>query len=382
MDTFFVSVERLLDPTLVGKPVLVGGTTSGRGVVSACSYETRPYGVRSGMPMRQAIRLCPQAIVLPGQYGRYGDFAQHVRALVHAAVPVAEFASIDECYCDLTGTDRFHSAWGLAQDLRATVKRETGLPLSMCLASTKSTAKMGTGQAKPDGELHLLSHQERAFLAALPVRKIPGLGPKAAQRLAMAGVVSIAQLQALPPAQLEDWFGAWGQVLWQKANGTRHSPVQPDDVRKQIGKEVTFGHDRAEWPFLIATLTALAERVGERLRRDGRHATTVTLKLRYGNFETLTHQHQVAPTQSDQVLTQSARRLLGEVYQAGRPVRLLGVSVSGLVWGGTQLELYADRAREGKLSSAKDALNRRYGGLLVRSAAGLVPPDATHPTER
>lgn len=373
MDTFFVSVERLRDQKLNGVPVIVGGSPT-RGVVSSCSYEARPYGVRSGMAMRQALRLCPQARVIHHDYANYSAYALQVRAIIQAHVPRVEFASIDECYCDFSGFGRFQDGWSLAQQLRRAIQQQTGLPLSMCLAGTKTTAKIGTGQAKPNGELCIPPGAEASFLAPLPLRKIPGLGPKSAQQLAQMGLTTIGDLQKLEAAAVEKCFGAWGTILWRKARGLHVSPLHDTWRRKQIGKETTFNTNQHDIPVLRATLSRLCEQVGYRLRKDGRQATSLTLKLRYHDFETHTYCCQLPATHQDTELRKAAIRLFARRYRAGRALRLVGITVSGLLNSGSQLGLFEDQARKNRVLKAKDAVNTHLGKLMVKTAASLVPP--------
>jgi DNA polymerase-4 len=242
LDTFFVSVERLKDSRLNGKPVLVGGS-SDRGVVAACSYEARAFGIHSAMPMRTARMLCPEAILVRGDYEHYAHYSHMVTDIIEEAVPSYEKSSIDEFYIDLSGMDRFFGTWQYAQELREKIIRETGLPISMGLSENKTVSKVATGQAKPNNKIRVDYGTEKPFLAPLPVRKIPMVGEKTSEILRRMGIVQIVTVQEMPMRVMENILGEHGNSIWKKANGMDNSPVEPYSARKSISTEETFEQD-------------------------------------------------------------------------------------------------------------------------------------------
>ena len=278
LDTFFVSVERLLDRRLAGKPLLIGGTGD-RGVVAACSYETRAFGVHSGMPMRQARAMCPEAIVIRGNTQNYMRHSEAVTDIVREAVPVCEKTSIDEFYADLTGLDRFFGCGKFARELRERVMRETGLPISTGLSTSKTVSKMATGEAKPAGALHIHSGTERTFLGPLSIRKIPSVGTATFHTLRNLGVRRIHTVQDMPPDLLEQVLGANGRMIWRKAHGIDPSPVIPFSERKSISTERTFARDTADLQRIRPLLIAMAENLAYQLRRGRRLTASITVKV-------------------------------------------------------------------------------------------------------
>jgi len=378
LDAFFVACERLQDPSLNGKPVMIGGR-SGRGVVSSCSYEARAFGVHSAMPGFKAAKLCPQGIFLPGNMALYSEKSRQVKAFVEARVPVCEFASIDEFYCDLSGMERFFGALKFARELRQAITRETGLTVSMGLAENKLLAKMATNDAKPNGELYIAPGTAKAYLAPKPVGSIPGVGKKSVELLQKLGIQTIADVQALEASYLEERFGKHGRSLWKKANGLSDSPVEPVHERKSIGTERTFRTDVTDPDYLRRVLVGETEHVAFRLRQKGFLAGCVTAKVRYSNFETVTHQARIPFTNQDAHFLQEVHRLFGKVYSAGRPVRLLGVRLSELVTGGHQTDLFRDTEEDLSLLDAMDKMKSKYGPLALRRAAGTQVKRAALP---
>jgi DNA polymerase-4 len=372
MDTFFVSVERLRDPNLAGLPVVVGGEP-GRGVVAACSYEARQFGIRSGMSMAQALRRCPQAVRLRGSYAEYQSYSRIVRECVSRNAPVWEAASIDEFYCDLTGTDRYLGVWALAQKLRQDIRQTTGLPVSMGMATSKTVAKIATGLAKPNGELQVMAGTEAAFLAPLPLRKMPGIGPRAAERLQQLGFQTLGDLQRVSQAQLEGLLGKTGGSLWRRVQGICLRPVAAQHSRKSISSERTFARDIKNPQTLRHQVAFLAEKVAFQLRSEGKFAGCVAVKLRYDDFETLSRQCSLPLTDEDGPLRSLSLRLFDELWQTQRPVRLLGVEYSQLRTEGRQDSLFAPSERLRKLTQAADAIKQRHGYRALGSAQGFMP---------
>lgn len=365
LDTFFVSVERLERPELVGKPVLVGGS-SGRGVVASCSYEARRFGVHSAMPMKQALRLCPEAIIVRGDHDKYSRYSRMVTDILSEAAPVVEKASIDEHYLDVSGMDRYFGCWKWTRELRQRIIKESGLPISFGLSSGKVVSKIATGMAKPSGELYVLPGEEKAFLAPLPVRKIPGVGEKLMQRLDRVGIQKIESLQKADPAALERLLGGQGLSLWKKANGMDDSPVVPHGDRKSMSKECTFPEDIADAAMLREYIKMMVDELSFSLRKEGRLCACVSLKLRYADFETTTRQVRIPYSCSDRVLTEKALELLRQAYQPGTPIRLIGIRLSELVSGSYQIDLFNDVLTDINLSRAMDGIRNKFGVELVK----------------
>lgn len=380
MDAFFVSVEELFDPSLKGKPVVVGGKPDQRGVVSAASYAARKFGVHSAMPLRTAYRLCPQAIFVDGHPDRYRDYSQKVFGVLKGFSPQVEMASIDEAYMDLTGTERLHGPPLLAaHSLHEKVRRHTALNCSIGIACSRMVAKVASDQAKPNGVLQVLPGQEARFLAPLDVRKIPGVGKVTEKNLHACGIRTVGDLALLEESFLAERFGQWGLALAGKARGLDaggwfDGQVGDVDTPKSISHEHTFSENTAASDVLEATLARLAEMVGRRLREQGLYARTVQLKLRYSDFSTITRAHSLDhATQLDTEIYAQARALLRANCQPGAPVRLLGVHLSGLEDGEGQLNLLeepkTDRWR--KALSAMDQIRDRFGEDSVSLASGL-----------
>jgi DNA polymerase IV len=367
LDAFFVSVECLKDPALKGKPLLVGGH-SDRGVVAACSYEARAFGIHSAMPMKTAMKRCPQAIVVGGDRGSYGHYSRLVTQIIADSVPLFEKASIDEFYIDMTGMEKFFGASRYVAELRQRIIKETGLPISYGLAGNKLVAKIATNEAKPNGQLEVPPGKEKEFLAPLHVGKIPMIGEHTTETLKKMGIEWVHQLAAMPQAQLEERFGKFGTDLWERANGIHHSPVQPYYEQKSVSSENTFHTDTSDLPFLHKELVRLTERVGYELRDEEKLAGCVTVKLRYANFETQTRQCTIPYTCCDHIIIRHVKQLFTQLYRPGNPVRLLGVRVSHLVPGTYQMSLFDDPGDMMRLYKAIDELRHRYGSQSVTKA--------------
>jgi DNA polymerase-4 len=299
MDTFFVSVERLMDSRLNGRPILVGGT-SDRGVVAACSYEARAFGVHSAMPMKLAKQLCPEAVVIRGNSHNYMKYSDMVSEIVQGSVPVFEKMSIDEFYCDLSGMDKFFGCYRFAAELRQRVIKETGLPLSFGLSVNKTVSKVATGEAKPNNQMWVEQGNERPFLAPLSIRKIPMVGDKTYQTLRNLGIQRIGTLQEMQPDLLHAALGENGLVIWKKANGEDSSPVVAYQERKSISAERTFDRDTTDLVKLKGILVAMTENLAYQLRKGGRLTSCITLKLRYSDFQTQTMHCRIPYTAADQ----------------------------------------------------------------------------------
>lgn len=370
LDTFFVSVERLLDSRLEGKPILLGGV-SDRGVVASCSYEARTFGVHSGMSMKMARQLCPEGIVIRGNSGNYMKYSAMVTDIIKETFPLYEKSSIDEFYVDLTGMDRFFGCLKMASETRQRIIRETGLPISFGLSENKTVSKVATGEAKPNNQIKVDLGLEKAFLAPLSIKKIPMVGDKTYQLLCNLGVKKIRTLQQMPPEMLEKVLGKNGLAIWKKANGVDNSPVIPFHERKSISTERTFDKDTIDVEKLKGILTAMAENLAFQLRRGNRVCSCITIKLRYSDFNTYTLQAQLPYTSADHVLIPKVLDLFERVYNRRLLVRLIGVRYSNLVTGSYQMNLFEDNEDLIKLYQAMDKIRSRFGDRSVMRASGV-----------
>lgn len=370
LDTFFVSCERLLDSSLNGKPVLIGGT-SDRGVVASCSYEARKFGVHSAMPMRMARQLCPEAIILRGNSGIYTKFSQNVTEVIKESVPLYEKTSVDEFYIDLTGMDKFFGCHKLASELRQRIIKETGLPISFGLSLNKTVSKIATGEAKPNNEIRILSGTEKPFLAPLSVKKIPMVGNVTYKALCDLGVKRIKTVQDMPMELMHKVLGKNGLSIWKKANGIDNSPVIQYHERKSISTERTFGQDTTNVHKLKGLVIAMAENLAYQLRRGNKLTACVTFKIRYSDFQTYTQQKRIPYSAMDHTIIPVVLDLFNKLYNRRLLVRLIGVRFSHLVEGGHQINLFEDNEIHLNLAQAMDKMRERYGDRAVMSAAGM-----------
>ncbi|MGZ3872271.1 MAG: DNA polymerase IV [Mucilaginibacter sp.] len=370
LDSFFVSVERKFDPSLIGKAVIIGGSAD-RGVVASCSYEARKYGVHSAMPTRQALKLCPHAIVLRGSHGRYSEASREVTDIIHNAVPLYMKTSIDEFYIDYTGMDRFHNCYQHASELRQKIIRETGLPISFGMSSGKTVSKMATNQAKPNGQLYIPHGKEKEFLAPLAIGKIPGLGESTAHKLHQYGIERIGQLQKTDLRFLETVFGKMGRYIWEKAHGIDDSVIIPHSDRKSISTEHTFHANIADRQNIETVLVSMTEELASKLRKENKVASCLAIKVRYANFETHTQQEKIALTAAEHILIPGVKNLLTKAWNQHRPVRLIGVRLSNLCTGSYQINLFEDNEERIRLYQAMDKINFKFGEKTVCRAAGM-----------
>jgi DNA polymerase IV len=375
MDAFFVSVELLERPELRGKPVVVGGRPDQRGVVSAASYEARKFGIQSAMPLRTAGRLCPHAVFLDGHHAKYGEWSDRVATILARFSPVVEMVSIDEAYLDLSGTERLHGPpLASADKLLRAITRETGLPCSAGLASTRLVAKVASDQAKPRGLLWIPAGQEARFLAPLSVRKMPGIGEVTERALRALGIESVEQLAAVSQEKLEAIFGQWGTALYRKARGGDAYEFVVDAEPKSISQNHTFGEDTDDTAVLETMLSHLSQKACKRLREAGLSARTLTLTIRYAGFDTHTHSKTLAePIRLDSDAYAIFVSLFREHRDLRRKIRLLGVSLGGLCHGTEQLDLLDAGRREklNKLTLAADQLRDRFGFQKVQFGGSL-----------
>ncbi|MGV6832265.1 MAG: DNA polymerase IV [bacterium] len=370
LDTFFVSCERLLDSSLQGKPVIIGGTGD-RGVVSAASYETRPYGVHSGMPMKMARQLCPQAIVIRGNAGTYTKFSKQVTEILQGEVPILEKASVDEFYADLSGMDRFFGCYKFASELRQKVINESGLPISFGLSINKTVSKVATNEAKPNNQLRIDDGYERPFLAPLSIKKIPMVGEKTFRTFCNMGIKKVQTVQQMPVEMISSVFGKNGRTIWQRANGIDHSPIIEYHERKSISSERTYGQDTIDVIKLKTTITAMAENLAFQLRRGGKLASVVTVKIRYSDFQTYSKQIKIPYTSADHHLVPVVHELFKKLYQRRLLIRLVGVRYGGLTSGTYQINLFDDKKKTVNLYNAMDNIRVRFGERSIMRASTL-----------
>jgi DNA polymerase-4 len=380
MDAFFVSVEELFDPSLKGKPVVVGGRPNERGVVSAASYAARKFGVHSAMPLRTAYKLCPQAIFVDGHPERYRECSHQVFNVLRGFSPLVEMASIDEAYLDMTGTERLHGPpLRAAHRLHERMKQATRLNCSIGIAASRLVAKISSDQAKPNGVLWVIPGQEAPFLAPLDVRKVPGVGKVTERNLHALGIRKVGDLAQLDDGFLEQRFGKWGMALAGKSRGLDSggwfdTEIGAEEGPKSISHEHTFHEDTADIAQVEATLSRLCEMVGRRLREHKLEARTIQLKLRYSDFSTITRAHSVArATQLDTELFEEIRELFRRNWRAGETIRLLGVHVSGWAEDSDQMSLVGEEQHERwkQALAAADAMRDRFGESAVSLAGSL-----------
>lgn len=367
LDSFFVSVECLRNSSFLGKPLLVGGT-SNRGVVSSCSYEARRFGVRSAMPMKMALRLCPDAIVVKGDMEAYSQYSSLVTEIIRHDAPIFEKSSIDEFYLDLTGMDRYVGCYQWARELRQKVTRETGLPISFGLSVNKLVSKVGTGEAKPNGTIRIVAGTEREFLAPLSTAKIPSIGKATYKKLSFMGVRTVRTLREIPVKLLEREFGKHGTSLWKKANAIDDSPVVPYDEQKSMSAERTLQTDTTDVRKLKDMFVNMIMTLAFDLRKSGKLTSCITIKIRYADFNTYTIQKRISYTAQDKVLIDYAQELFDKLYQRRQLIRLIGVRFSGLVRGCYQISLFDDTAEDISLLQQLDKIRNRFGSKAIGRA--------------
>lgn len=368
LDSFFVSVEVLNDPSLKGKPVIVGGAE--RGVVAACSYEARKFGIHSAMPSSHAKRLCPQAIFVKGNYAEYSRYSRWVTEIIAAKAPLFEKASVDEFYLDLTGMDKYFDALQWTIDLRQQIINETGLPISFGLANNKMVAKMATNEAKPNGYLQVPFGKEKEFLAPLDVNKIPGVGEQTEQVLKHMGINIIADIHKSTTDELENRLGKWGIDLWNKTQGIHSSKVSPYHEAKSISTENTFDENMLDMKFLMSEVVRMTEKIAYELRQEEKVAGCIAVKIRYPDFETTSRQTTIPYTAAEDEMIPVVKDLFHKLYKKGTPVRLLGVRLSELTNNAVQTNLFSDTEKKSDLYKAIDNVKNRFGKTSIARAAG------------
>lgn len=369
LDTFFVSCERRNNSELNGIPLIIGG--GDRGVVASCSYEARKFGVRSAMPIRMAMKLCPDAKIIRGDHELYSNLSHLVTEIIQEKVPVMEKASIDEFYLDLSGMDKFFGCYQWTTEIAEAVKKEAGLPISFALSTNKTVSKIGTGEAKPLGKLEIKEALVKPFLNPLSIKKIPMVGNVTFQLLSRIGIRTIQTLSEMPVHVLQQMIGKNGTELWKKANGIDENPVVPFSERKSISTERTFTNDTMDIIALKGLISGMAEQLAYQLRKEKWLTSTVTLKIRYANFDTETKQCRVAYTAVDHTLSRVALDLFEKLYTRRMRLRLVGLRFTNLVHGQHQMDLFEDTEELINLYQSMDYLKNRFGSNAVGRAAGF-----------
>ncbi|ULQ56806.1 DNA polymerase IV [Flavihumibacter rivuli] len=369
LDAFFVSVECLKNTALKGKPLIVGGSGD-RGVVAACSYEARKFGIHSAMPMKLARRLCPHALIISGDMESYSKYSKLVTEIIADSVPLFEKSSIDEFYIDLSGMDKFFGCSKFTAELKQKIMKESGLPISYALASNKLVSKVGTNEVKPNGQLVIPFGEERSFLAPLAINKIPGIGKETAHLLIQMGVETVRTLSEIPMQMLHNLLGKNGIELWKRSQGIDESPVVPYREQKSISTEQTFPTDTIDVNFLHGELVRMTESIGFQLREQNKLTGCVTVKLRYANFDTVTRQCSIPYTAADHILLQTAKELFFKLYDRRMLVRLLGIRFTQLIPGNYQLNLFDSTQEMVRLYQAIDSVKHRFGESSVIRARG------------
>lgn len=370
LDSFFVSVERLRNSAFNGIPLIIGGTGD-RGVVASCSYEARKFGVRSAMPVKMARQLCPDAVVIRGDSQLYSDYSRMVTEIIANSVPLYEKSSIDEFYIDLSGMDRFFGSWQMTLELKQKIQKETGLPISFGLSSSKTVSKIATGEAKPAGQKQVEHGVEKPFLAPLNVQRIPGVGNETYKTLRGLGIRLIQTVQEMPIELMGKTLGKAGIDIWKKSNGIDNSAVEPYHERKSISTERTFEKDTIDVAKLDSIMVAMAENLAYQLRKGNKITGCVTVKIRYSDFNTHSKQLRIPYTSADHILISCVRDLFKSLYNRRLLVRLIGVRFSELVTGSLQMNMFEDSEEIINLYQAMDRIRNRYGETAVKRAIGM-----------
>ena len=369
LDAFFISVECLKNPALKGKPLLIGGS-SDRGVVAACSYEARRFGIHSAMPMKVAKRLCPEAQLIRGDMESYSKYSHLVTNIISSEVPLFEKSSIDEFYVDMSGMDKFFGCSLFTAELKHKIFRESGLPISYALASNKLISKVATNEVKPDGQIEIAFGDEKKFLAPLHVVKIPGIGKQTALLLIQMGVETVKVLSEIPLPMMQNLLGKNGIELWRRSQGIDDSPVVPYAEQKSISTENTFESDTIDVDFLHRELVRMTEKIAFELRQQNKLTGCVTVKLRYSTFDTFTKQRSIPYSNADHILLKTARDLFDQLYDRRLLVRLVGIRFTHLVPGNYQINLFEDTQEAIKLYQAIDSVKKQFGEeKLIRAGS-------------
>ncbi|REC42016.1 DNA polymerase IV [Chryseobacterium sp. 5_R23647] len=370
LDTFFVSCERLKNSQLEKQPIIIGG--GDRGVVASCSYEVRKFGVRSAMPIKMALRLCPEARVIKGDMEYYSKMSHLVTDVIQEKAPVFEKASIDEFYLDLSGMDQFFGCFRWTNEIVNAVTKNTGLPISFALSTNKTVSKIGTGESKPMGRFEVKEDNIQNFLDPLSIKKIPMVGPETFNLFSRLGVKTIKTLSEMPVDVLKQLVGKNGPILWKKAHGIDETPVVPYYERKSISTENTFSQDTIDIQNIRDILSGMVEKLAFQLRQEKWLTSTVTVKIRYSNFDTETRQCRIPYTSADHTLLRYVLELFKKIYTRRMRIRLIGIRFTGLVHGCHQMDLFEDTEELISLYQTMDKIKNRFGASSVGRASGFL----------
>jgi DNA polymerase-4 len=369
MDAFFVSVEHLRNPKLIGKPILIGGNNA-RGVVASCSYEARKFGIHSAMPMKTTLCLCKHAIIVKSDFEAYSKYSKLVTDVIQHTVPIYEKASIDEFYIDLSGMDKYFGCMKYTDELKSKIRKESGSPVTYGLASNKVVSKVATNEVKPNGQIEIPFGNEKGFLAPLSIMKIPGVGKETGYKLLKMGIETVKVLSEIPIEYLQNLMGKSGTELWRKANGIDESAVIPYREQKSISTENTFQQDTIDLSFLNAELTRMTESIVYELRTQNKLTGCITVKIRYTDFQTYTKQRSIPYTNADGVLLKEVKSLFIQLYERRQLIRLIGVRLTHLVPGTHQIALFQDTQDTIELYQAIDSVKKRFGESYILNAGG------------
>jgi DNA polymerase-4 len=381
LDSFFVSVERLKNEKLRGRPIAVGGQ-SDRGVIASCSYEARKFGVHSAMPAKLAKRLCPELLIIRGDGESYSKYSKLVTDIVADNVPLFEKSSIDEFYIDMSGMDKFFGCSLYTKELRQKIEKESGLDISYGLSSNKLISKVATGQAKPHGQLEIPFGGEKNFLAPLPIEKLPMIGSKTGSLLRRMGVETVKILSEIPVDMMTNLLGKNGVELHRRANGIDESPIVPYHEQKSIGTEETFDSDTIDLAFLNQELVRMTEKIAFELRSKNKLTGCVTVKIRYSDFQTTTRQAAITYTAADHIILRKAKELFSRLYDRRLMIRLIGVRFTDLIPGNYQINLFDDTNEIINLYQSIDSIKAQYGEHFLVRASGFYSESSRHSLAR
>lgn len=370
LDTFFVSCERLVNPELEGRPIILGGVTD-RGIVSSCSYEARQVGIYANMPMKLARQICPEAVVIKGNSGIYSKFSNMVTDIIKEEAPLYEKASMDEFYIDSSGMDHYFGVYKWASELRERIIKETNLPISLGLSTNKTVSKVGTSEAKPNGSIKIDNGDEKIFLAPLSVRKIPMVGEKTYLELKQMGVERIETVQKMPIRLMESAFGENGKTIWKKCSGIDNTPVIPYNELKSISIERTFEKDTIDMNKINSIIVAMAENLAFQLRNGNKLTSCVAVKIKYADLNTYSKQKKIPYTAADSTILELVKSLFTRLYERRLRIRTISVRFSGLVEGGHQINFLENSEETCNLYQAMDKIRNRYGQDAVKRAIAI-----------
>ncbi len=368
LDAFFVSVERIFNPALAGKPVIVGGDPQGRGVVAACSYEARAFGLHSAMPIRIAFKLCPNGIYLHGHYDEYVNYSKAVKNILEKYAPIIQQASIDEFYMDFTGCQAMYGPfYNFALSIQSEIENKLSLPCSIGIGTNKTIAKIASDFKKPKGVTFVEPGDEKDFLSILPVERIPGVGKKTLQYLNNRGIYTVGEIANLPQDFFAAAFGKFGIDLWKKANGMGTEYLTLDHEQKSISKETTFGNDVNSKNLIENIIFEIAGKVCQTLRDNNFHASTVTVKIRHSDFKTYTRSRTIKHTSDDKIIFETALDLFRKSYTRRVSLRLIGIKLTGFSLSSYQENLFdrTEAARK-RLIEAVNSIRNKYGYTSIQ----------------